>query len=124
MTLEKLPGEKLLGRDYWVVISTPHAETAAEDIGELVEDHIAWLLKLESDGTLFLSGPLTSGPEVGPGSGLTILRAESARRAAEIAAEDPFVRSGLRSFEVFGWRLNEGSVDVTLSLGTGGYQWR
>jgi uncharacterized protein YciI len=116
--------DALLGRDYWVVISTPHPETTAEQIGAHVDDHIAWLLKLESDGTLFLSGPLTSGPDIRPGAGLTVLRADSAARAAEIAAEDPFVRAGLRSFEVFGWRLNEGTIDLRLSLGTGSYDWR
>ncbi|HUC57181.1 MAG TPA: YciI family protein [Streptosporangiaceae bacterium] len=118
------PRDRLLGRDYWAVLSTPHPDTTADDVTNHVDAHVAWLLKLESDGTLFLSGPLTKGPGVRPGSGLAIFRAESASRAAEIAAEDPFVRAGLRSFEVFGWRLNEGTIDLRLSLGTGSYDWR
>ena len=31
--------------------------------------------------------------------------------------------AGLRTFEVYRWRLNEGSVSVRMSLGTGTYDW-
>jgi hypothetical protein len=113
----------LLGRDYWLVLSTPAESTSAADIEGHVDAHLAWLLKLEVDGAVFLSGPLTSGPGARPGSGVTVLRAESAERASEIAATDPFVLAGLRSFEVFGWRVNEGTIQVRLSLGTGTYGW-
>ena len=86
--------------------------------------HIAWLLTLERDGTLFLSGPLLSGPGTGPGSGVTVLRAGSEEAARQIASADPFVQAGLRTFTVHQWRLNEGSVSVRLSLGTGAYDWQ
>jgi uncharacterized protein len=84
---------------------------------------VAWLLKLEADGVVFLSGPLVSGPGIAPGSGVTVLRAPAAADAAAIAATDPLVLAGLRTFEVFGWRVNEGTVSVQLSLGTGSYTW-
>jgi len=51
------------------------------------------------------------------------LRAPTEQNAAAIAATDPFVLAGLRSFEVFGWRLNEGAISIQLSLGTGSYTW-
>jgi hypothetical protein len=41
-----------------------------------------------------------------------------------IAAGDPFVQAGLRAFSVYRWPLNEGSVSVRVSLGTGTYEWR
>jgi uncharacterized protein YciI len=113
----------LLGRDYWLVLSTPLATTTAADVESHVEAHLAWLLELESTGAVFLSGPLTSGPDVGPGSGVTVLRAESAERARAIAEADPFVVAGLRTVEIFGWRVNEGAVEVRVSLGTGTYAW-
>jgi uncharacterized protein len=113
----------LLGREYWLVLSTPHPATTTADIERYVDEHLAWLLKLEADGTVFLSGPLTSGPGTGPGSGLTVLRADSAEHAAAIAATDPFAIAGLRTAQVFAWRVNEGAVNVTLSLGTGTYMW-
>jgi uncharacterized protein YciI len=113
----------LLARDYWLIRSQPLATTTTADIERVAGEHIAWLLKLEAAGVLFLSGPLTSGPGVAPGSGITVLRAGSAEEAAGIAIADPFVAAGLRMFEVFGWRVNEGSVQVGLSLGTGRYTW-
>jgi hypothetical protein len=33
------------------------------------------------------------------------------------------VLQGLRTFELLRWRINEGSITVHLSLGTGTYQW-
>jgi len=118
------PGSpSLLGRDYWLVRSTPRETTTTGDIERVAGEHVAWLLKLEADGLVFLSGPLTSGPGVSAGAGITVLRAGSAEQAAEIAAADPFVTSGLRTFEVFGWRVNEGAIQVGLSLGTGRFTW-
>lgn len=99
---------ELLGRDYWLVMSIPAAGTTTADIQRHVDDHLAWLLKLEADGTVFLSGPLTGGPDAGPGSGITVLRAGSAEEACAIAGDDPFVRTGLR---------------VNISLGTGDFEW-
>ena len=113
----------LLGQDYWLVLSTPAAGTTAADIERHVDAHLAWLLGLEADGVVFLSGPLTSGPGAAPGSGVTVLRAADAEAAGKVAAGDPFVIAGLRTFEVFGWRLNEGAISLRVSLGTGSYTW-
>jgi hypothetical protein len=55
---------------------------------------------------------------------VTVLRAASQEAAESIAAQDPFVLSGLRTFTVHQWRLNEGSIGVRLSLGTATYEWR
>jgi uncharacterized protein len=114
---------QLLARDYWLILSTPSAAANRASIDALVAEHVAWLLELERSDVLFASGPLLSGPGVGPGSGVTVLRASDEDAAAMIAAGDPFVRAGLRTFVVHRWRLNEGSVGVRLSLGTGTYEW-
>ncbi|HEY1484962.1 MAG TPA: YciI family protein [Micromonosporaceae bacterium] len=113
----------LLGRDYWLVLSTPVESTTALGIEAHLDAHLAWLLRLEADGTVFLSGPLTSGRDIRPGAGITVLRADSAEQAGEIAAGDPFVLAGLRTFDVFGWRVNEGAINLRMSLGTGTYSW-
>ncbi|MFI5957645.1 YciI family protein [Cryptosporangium sp. NPDC051539] len=113
----------LLGRDYWLVLSTPAETTTTAEIESHVESHVAWLLQLEKAGTVFLSGPLTTGPRVRPGSGVTVLRAESAEHARTIAESDPFVLAGLRSVEIFGWRVNEGAVEIRISLGAGTHAW-
>ena len=114
---------RLLARDYWLILSTPVAGTDRAAIDARVADHVAWLLKLEREDVLFVSGPLLSGPGVGPGSGITVIRAADEETARLIAAGDPFVVAGLRTFEVYRWRLNEGSVSVRMSLGTGTYDW-
>ncbi|MEU2035481.1 YciI family protein [Nocardia amamiensis] len=115
---------RLLGRDYWVVTSTPADGTTAEDIAALAPAHIAWLLDLEERHLVFLSGPLVSGPGARPGSGVTVLRASDEAEASAIASADPFVTAGLRTFVVHQWRLNEGSVSIRLSLGRGTYEWQ
>ena len=115
---------RLLARDYWLILSTPIAGTDRSAVAAHVEQHIAWLLELERQDVLFASGPLLSGPGVGPGSGVTVLRAADEDAARGIAAEDPFVLAGLRTFVVHRWRLNEGSVSIRMSLGTGTYEWR
>ena len=115
---------RLLGRDYWLILSTPVEGTDQDAIDSRVGEHVRWLLGLERDDVLFLSGPLLSGPGTGPGSGATVIRAASADAAWSVAAGDPFVRAGLRTFTVHGWRLNEGSIGVRISLGTATYDWR
>lgn len=117
------PVPDLLGRDYWLVWSTPAPTTSAADIEALAPAHIEWLLGLEAAGALFLSGPLVEGEGVRVGTGVTILRADNAEAAAATALQDPFVLAGLRTPSVFRWRVNEGSVGVTVSLGTGTFLW-
>ncbi len=113
----------LLSREYWLILSTPVASTSKQAIDALVQEHVQWLLRLERDGVLFVSGPLLDGPDVGPGSGVTVLRAADRGAAHAIAEQDPFVRAGLRTFVVYRWQLNEGSVSMRISLGTGRYEW-
>lgn len=120
---ERTDPSQLLGRDYWLILSTPFDSTTAQAVGAQVAEHVQWLLNLERNGVLFVSGPLLDGPNVGPGSGVTVLRAADEDAARAIAEQDPFVRGGLRTFAVYRWQLNEGSVSVRLSLGTGRYEW-
>lgn len=114
---------RLLACDYWLINWLPDGSTTGADIELHLESHLRWLLALERSGELVMSGPLVSGPRVAPGSGVTVLRAESEKQAAQLASADPFVRAGLRTFEVNRWRVNEGSIRVELSLGTGSYRW-
>lgn len=118
------PGDRLLGRDYWLVLSTPYDGVTSEQVETLADEHVAWLLRMESEGVLLCSGPLLSGPGTGPGSGVTVFRADDEDAARDIASADPFVQGGLRGFTLHRWRLNEGSLQVRISLGTGSYEWK
>lgn len=122
-TASAVDRSRLLGRDYWLALSTPAAGTDLAAIEAHIEEHLAWLLNLEREGVLVLSGPLLSGPGTGPGSGVTVLRADDEAAAQAIAAGDPFVVAGLRTFTLHRWRVNEGTVSVRMSLGTGTFEW-
>jgi uncharacterized protein len=124
MTVPPAEAPRLLGRDYWLIVSTPSAGTGQADIDALVDEHIRWLLDLEREHVVVMSGPLLSGPGTGPGSGVTVLRAADAAAAEAIAGQDPFVRAGLRTFAVYQWRVNEGSIGIQMSLGAGTFDWR
>lgn len=113
----------MLEKDYWLVWSTPVDGVDSSEFGRLVDEHVDWMLELEGRGVVFASGPLLSGPDIRSGAGMTILRADDEQAARSIAAQDPFVRAGLRDFAVFLWRLNEGSVEIRLSLGSGTHEW-
>lgn len=128
MSSEEVPAipvdkSRFLGRRYWVVRWLPAPGTTPAGIERVLDAHLSWLLGLERLGKLFLSGPVLSGPQVGPGSGFTVLNVGSEKEARTIAAADPFVDAGLRTFELFDWLINEGEVHVQLSLGTGTYLW-
>ena len=114
----------LLQRDYWLIRSTPMESTTAADVAHGAGEHVQWLLGLEARGIVVMSGPLLSGPGVRPGAGITVVRADTEDDAVAIGNADPFVLSGLRTFEVFRWRVNEGTIDVRISLGTGTFDLR
>jgi uncharacterized protein len=115
---------KLLGRDYWLILSSPAQGTDQSAIEARVAEHVRWLLGLERDHVLVLSGPLVSGPGTGPGSGVTVIRAADEETAEAIAAQDPFVRAGLRTYGLYRWRVNEGSIGLRVSLGAGTLDWQ
>ena len=112
----------MLGAQLWVVRWIPRDGVTAADVEAALDDHLQWMLAQEAAGHVVASGPLTSGPGVTPGAGLTVLRTSTEQEATALAAQDPFVAKGLRAFEVFGWRVMEGALTVRVSLGTSTYR--
>jgi uncharacterized protein len=112
----------MLGARLWVVRWTPREGVTAADVEAALDAHLEWMLELEAAGHVVASGPLTSGPGVAPGAGLTVLRVPTEQEAVALAAQDPFVAKGLRSFDVFGWRVMEGTLTVRVSFGTATYR--
>jgi uncharacterized protein YciI len=104
----------MLRRKLYVVLSKGAATQA--QLGELLADHLDYMIGLEKQGVLFASGPLTAAPGQPLGDGLTILRAASEDEARRIASADPFVINKLRSFEVREWTVMEGSFGVKLNF--------
>jgi uncharacterized protein len=119
MTVER---SVMLGARLWVVRWTPREGVTAADIEAALDAHLEWMLGLEAAGQVVASGPLTSGPGVTPGAGLTVLRTSTEQQAIALAAQDPFVAKGLRTFEVLGWQVMEGALTVRVSFGTATYR--
>ena len=67
---------------------------------ETIRRHIEHLRALDRDGSLVLCGPFADHP-----SGMVVVKAKDKAAAEAIARADPFVREGVRTFEVRTWLL-------------------
>ena len=106
--------QKMLRRKLYAVIST--ASPTPEKLKALLPAHLEYMIALEKRGVLFASGPLTDGEGPPTGAGLTILRTATAAEARELADADPFVKSGLRKYELKEWTVMEGSLGLRVNL--------
>jgi len=105
---------KMLRRKLYVVLSRP--SPTPEKLKALLPTHLEYMIGLEKRGVLFASGPLAdlAGPPTG--AGLTILRTSSLEEARALAEADPFVKNGLRTFELKEWTLMEGTLGLRVNL--------
>ena len=110
----------MLQKLYYVVLTTPLKPMS--DLLPLLPEHLNYMIDLEKRGILFASGPFLADEHVTAGTGMTILRASSREEAEAIAREDPFNKSGLRTFEIRTWQLNEGSYTVTVNYSDRSYR--
>ncbi|GKX36238.1 MAG: hypothetical protein MnENMB40S_38560 [Rhizobiaceae bacterium MnEN-MB40S] len=101
------------------VISSDPSDTP-EAMRKILPDHLAYQTKLETEGVLFLAGPLSdeAGDEMS-GAGLIVYRANSIEEAQKIAEADPMHAKGGRTFSVRRWLVNEGSPHIETGLSTG-----
>ncbi|MNN80809.1 YciI-like protein [compost metagenome] len=68
---------------------------------EIIRGHVQHLQELERSGQLVLCGPFNDAP-----GGMVIIRAESREEAEAVAARDPYVLTGIRSYELRTWSLS------------------
>ena len=101
--------------EIWLIESTP---VKPEQFPEVIAEHLEYQFMLEREGIMFAAGPLIEGGDVGPGErpGLIAIRADSLEEATAIAEADPMHSSGTRTYSIRGWRINEGSINVTIKL--------
>lgn len=103
--------EPNLKRRLYVAFSYPVA--SVEETLPHIPEHIRYLIEYEDK--VFLSGPfVTEGHIVG--EGMTVLYAESEKEAAEFMENEPFVRRGLRRYELKLWELREGTLSIKTRL--------
>lgn len=95
---------------FWAVYMEPQSSwnLNAPELHDALASHIAWLERLEAEGTLSLSGPIDL-PNWN-GTGMAILRSESIKAAAALAETEPFHVQGFRKNVVKPWNVNEGTV--------------
>ena len=106
--------QKMLRRKFYVVLSK--ASPTPEKLKSLLPAHLEYMIGLEKRGVLFASGPLADGAGPPTGAGLTILRTSSMEEARALAEADPFVRNGLRTFELKEWTVMEGTLGLRVNL--------
>jgi uncharacterized protein len=106
--------QKMLRRKFYAVLWQP--SPTPEKLKALLPAHLEYMIALEKRGVLFASGPLSDGAGPPSGAGLTVLRVASAEEARALAEADPFVRSGLRTFELKEWTIMEGTLGLRVNL--------
>jgi uncharacterized protein YciI len=111
----------MLRKQLWVILWNRMADTSEDDFNRVLPEHLRFMLKLEEDGILVLSGPLFEPDATPSAQALTVVRGASYDEVRSLAESEPFVIRGLRSFRLWSWELNEGRLDVSLRLGTGTY---
>lgn len=105
---------KMLRQKFYAVISKP--SPTPEKLKALLPEHLEYMIGLEKRGLLFASGPLADGAGPPTGAGLTILRTASLEEARALAEADPFVKNGLRTFELKEWTIMEGTLGLRVNL--------
>jgi uncharacterized protein YciI len=83
------------------------------DVTPYLADHLQYMIELERAGKLFASGPLGDPSKA---DGMTIVRAADEDEVRRIAAKDPFVIHGIRTFKIVPWTVMEGSLSVTVNF--------
>ncbi|WP_379143929.1 YciI family protein [Paenibacillus sp. sgz500992] len=83
----------------YVILLSP-TEQDRRDM-EIIRGHVRHLQELERSGQLVMCGPFSDAP-----GGMVIIRAESREEAVAIAERDPYILSGVRSYELRTWDLS------------------
>ena len=104
-----------LALELYVVTSTPAG--SAEAVKDNLPAHLAYQQEQESQGKLAFAGPLSdlSGEQM-EGMGMIVYRAESLEAAKALADADPMHQSGARTYSIRRWLINEGSMQLNISL--------
>src|SRR5579863_6421644 len=104
--------EKFLGRQVYVVHTVPNASREALDA--MLPEHLEHQIRLEKSGIMFAAGPMANADGT-PAGALIVIRAKDFAEAKAIADSDPFHKSGLRTYTLRRWTINEGSYSVRVN---------
>jgi hypothetical protein len=113
VTAEELMG-RMLRKQLWVVITK--AVKPAEEVRKHLRAHLDYQIKIEKEGIMYGAGPANAPGDPKPAFGLIIIRAQDEDEARRVADADPMHSSGVRTYELYTWSLNEGRISVTLDF--------
>jgi uncharacterized protein len=119
------PDERHTGAQKVVFLCfTEPAGVSPEEMRPHLDEHKAWLADMERSSDLLFAGPMLDEDYRYSGSGLLVLRATSLAEAVSIADRDPFHAKGIRTYRLVPWQINEGSMDVRLTLSDGAFTFK
>ncbi len=108
----------LLAKKLYVVLTKPTG--GMEAVMENLQEHLAYQLELEANGSMFAAGPFADDNEQEwEGEGMVILRTNSLEEARTIAENDPMHKSGARAYRIRPWMMNEGSITLKVTYSNG-----
>jgi uncharacterized protein YciI len=112
--------DSLKVRQFQLYVMFGHPTDKWDFEGEVVQrvlpEHGQWLFDLEEKGVMFMGGPFRAPDYEWDGSGAIFLRADSLAEAQSESERDPLFIEGLRTYDVRGWQLNEGRLNLSLNL--------
>ena len=112
--------ERMLRKQLWVIITKRVAPP--EDVRKHLKAHLEHQISLEKQGIMYGAGPATVPGETEPAFGLIIIRASDRDEARRIADRDPMHSSGVRTYELYRWSMNEGRLSITLDFSDRSYR--
>jgi uncharacterized protein len=104
--------EGLLHKELYIAVTGP---LGGPGLAEKLHEHILGQIELERSHILFGAGPLQDEGTDRPTRGMFIIRASSFAEARSILDGDVFHKAGLRTYKLYRWSLNEGSITLTIN---------
>ncbi len=102
----------LLHKQLYIAVTEP---LGGPGMADKLQEHIMGQIDLERRNILFGAGPLQDEDKDKPTRGMFIIRAASFEDARAILDQDAFHKAGLRTYKLYRWNLNEGSISLTVN---------
>jgi uncharacterized protein YciI len=95
---------------YYVAISTFNnpLPVESEELNTIIQQHLSHLQKGFDEGWI-----LFSGPKVGSGGGVIIMKAETQNEVDEYFAADPMKKAGVQNYEITEFKLHKSQNNLS-----------
>jgi len=120
-TDEARPDERHAGAQkvFFLCLTEPADGIGPAQLRPRLAEHKKWVAGQESEGRIFVAGPLLDEDYQSFGKGVLVVRARSLAEARQIFDSDPMHELGLRTYQLWPWQINEGSFQLRVSLSDG-----